>query len=97
MVVLTDNIFLAANIEAAQHFEKEICLVVGIGHCHFVLHSVLLFAFPNSFQLHLRQAVMHEIHRQIRYRLVAVKDLEEAAVGKFAKAGCFHIHVFSQS
>ncbi len=94
MVVLADNIFLTANIEAAQHFQKEIRLIVGVGHCHLVLHSVLLFALPHSFQLHLRQTVMHEIHRQISNGLVPVKNLEIAAVRKFSKGCCFHVHMF---
>ena len=93
VVVLADDVFLGADVQAVQHAAQEGALF-AVGHVHAdVFH---LGGFPHGFQFQLGHAVMHEFHGQGGHGTVVVAHVEEAAVGVVAQGGGFHVHAGGQ-
>ena len=93
MVVLADQVFLAANVQAAEHGLEEFRLIhsavfdAGVG-----MHG----RFPYGVELVLGHAVVHEFHVQMGHELAVVGHMEDAVVGEFAERGSFHIHALGK-
>ena len=93
MVILADDIFLGADIEAAEHaLQKRALIRIGNVHCDFFNFR----RFPHGFQLKLGHAFVHEAHGHGGHNAVIVAHFKKAGLGKGSQGGGFHVHAGGQ-
>ena len=89
VVVLADDVFLGADVEAAEHGLEEIALLDA---CIVKGNVLVLRTLPGGLQGELRHAVVHEVHANGAHHAVAISHLEEAGIREVAENRGLHVH-----
>src|SRR5271157_163367 len=93
MIILADNIFLAADIPAAKHCKEEGSAVCRLGRWLFISD----LPRPCRAELHPGITIMQEIHVKVRHRLSLEHDVKFSGIGKLAEHGGEHVHLLGES
>ena len=88
VVILADDRLLAADIESGEHPLERSAQIRRFGKIRFGVRR----GTPAGPEIHLREALMQEIHADIGDGLSSVADVEPPGIGVAAENGGLHVH-----
>ena len=89
MIVLSNPPFFTSHIGPCEDSLENFTHVIGIAFrvLGLIMHRLL----PFTLKVELWAAVVHEIHWEVGYGLLAVLDDECSAIGECANRCCFNL------